>query len=373
MKKNDTPLRRVSLFAVVSLMLCFSPVFSGWALSQEPLSSLQRPDRSIAEPSSDRVAIKNFSDWADTDGNQISAHAGGMLRVRDTYYWYGGDMGVNPGGMFNQRVYNPGEDPVSWKRFFDGYNVYSSTDLVNWKHEGKAMEAPEKGFLSLYVSGRPHVIYNKKTKKYVLYHYYYPIYPGCLLMTATSDSPLGPFTDHKVVEAGSPNGHVGDMNVIVDEAGAAYVIYDDTSFDIRADRLSDDYLTSNKDGVLLMKRHQEAPAMVYFKGKYILATSGVDGFGATETTIAVADTPLGPFSEKQVISQNKSWDSQLTDMIVVPEHDYILVMFDQWLTPDPNNIDKSRYLWLPMTFDSETEKATLHFRENWDPSSPTFN
>ena len=341
--------------------------------AQEPLSSLTRPDRKIAEPSDRRQQIVNFSDWADTDGNRISAHAGGMLRVDDTYYWYGGDMGINPGGMFNQRVYNPGEDPISWKRYFYGYNVYSSKDLVNWNHEGKALEAPDKGFLSLYVSGRPHVIYNQKTKKYVMYHYYYPIYPGCLLMTATSDSPIGPFTDHKIVEAGSPNGHVGDMNVIVDEAEAAYVIYDDTSFDIRADRLTDDYLDSKKDGVLLMKRRQEAPAMVYFKGKYILATSGVDGFGATETTIAVADSPLGPFSDKQIISQNKSWDSQLTDMIVVPEHDYVLVMFDQWLTPDPDDIDKSRYLWLPMTFDPETGKATLHYREAWNPSVPAFN
>ena len=343
---------------------------SNFAFAQQPLSELKRPDRKIEEPRSNRNELINFSDWADTDGNYISAHAGGMLKVDDTYYWYGGEMGINPGGMFNQRVYFPGEDPKSWRRYFDGYNVYTSKDLKNWEYAGQAMEAPEKGFLSLYISGRPHVIYNEKTQKYAMYHYYYPIYPGCLLMVATSDSPLGPFTDHKVVEAGSPNGHVGDMNVFRDKDGTGYVIYDDTSFDIRVDSLTEDYRDSHKEGIKVLERHQEAPAMVYFKGKYLLATSGVDGFGATQTTLVIGDSPTGPFSEKIVISEKNSWGSQITDMIVVPEADYVLVMFDQWLTPDPDNIDRSRYLWLPLTFDPETNEAKLHYMENWDPMDP---
>ena len=110
--------------------------------------------------------------------------------------------------------------------------------------------------------------------------------------------------------------------------------------------------------------------MVYFKGKYILATSGVDGFGATQTTVAIGDSPTGPFSDKIVVSEDNSWGSQITDMIVVPEADYILVMFDQWLTPDVNNIDRSRYLWLPMTFDPESDEIKLHYMEEWDPMSP---
>jgi hypothetical protein len=73
-------------------------------------------------------------------------------------------------------------------------------------------------------------------------------------MVAISDSPIGPFKHVGVVDAGSSNRHVGDMNVFKDTDGSAYVIYDDTGFDIRIDRLSDDYLTSNKDGILLMSR-----------------------------------------------------------------------------------------------------------------------
>ena len=340
------------------------------AFSQEDLESLVRPDRKISKPKSDRKTIKNFSDWADTDGNYITAHAGSMLRVDDTYYWYGGDMGINPGGMFNQRVYHPGEDPATWKRFFDGYSVYSSKDLTNWKYLGKAMEAPEKGFMSLYITSRPHFLYNEKTKKFVMYHYYYPIYPGAMLMVATSDSPTGPFVHQGVVEAGSPNGHVGDLNVFKDTDGKGYVIYDDTGFNIRLDQLSEDYLSSDKRGEIIMQKKQESPALVYFKNHYVLAASGVDGFNPSEMTVAIADTVTGPYKNKQVVSKERSWKSQITDMIVIPDADYILVMFDQWFVPDPKNIDRSRYLWLPMTFDPKTRIATLHYMEEWDPMNP---
>ena len=251
-----------NLSGVLFKLIVLLSAFCVWqaAQAQQPLDELVRPDRKIEEPRSDRTSIRNLTDWADTDGNYISAHAGGMLRVGDTYYWYGGEMGINPGGMFNQRVYFPGEDPKSWRRYFDGYNVYTSKDLANWTFVGQALAAPEKGFLSLYISGRPHVIFNESTSQYVLYHYYYPIYPGCLLMVATSDSPLGPFENHKVVEAGSPNGHVGDMNVFRDIDGTGYVMYDDTSFDVRIDQLTNDYLDSQKNGIKVLDRHQEAPS-----------------------------------------------------------------------------------------------------------------
>ena len=64
-------------------------------------------------------------------------------------------MENNPGGMFNQRVYRPREDPDSWHRYFDGYNCYSSTDLVNWRYEGKGLPKLERGFCSIYISGSP--------------------------------------------------------------------------------------------------------------------------------------------------------------------------------------------------------------------------
>ena len=315
--------------------------------------------------------IHNNTNWIDTDGNPILAHAGGMTRVADTYYWYGMSMQSNQEGMFNERVYLPKEDPNTWRRYFDGFTVYSSTDLVNWTYEGLAFPPPQQGFGTLYISARPHVIYNDNTRKFVMYFYYYPIYPGCLLMVATSDTPIGPFELVGPVEAGSFCGHVGDMNVFKDEqTGHAYVLYDDTGFDIRIDRLSHDYCSSFKDGSLVMHKMQEAPAMVYFRGKYLVAGSGVQEFDPTEISMVYANHPIGPYSKKQIISQFNTWNSQITDMIYIPEADYVLVMCDQWFHPDESNINRSRYLWLPLDFDAESGQIRFDYKETWNPMSP---
>jgi hypothetical protein len=55
-----------------------------------------------------------------------------------------------------------------------------------------------------------------------------------------------------------------------------------------------------------------------------------------------------------------------------------MAMFDQWwVTKDERHIkppilgstdiNESRYVWLPLTFDPQTETATVTFREKWHP------
>ena len=55
--------------------------------------------------------------WLDTAGKPIQAHSAGILRVGNTWYWYGEDKTL---GDFNKT----------------GVSCYSSTDLYHWKHEG---------------------------------------------------------------------------------------------------------------------------------------------------------------------------------------------------------------------------------------------
>jgi hypothetical protein len=323
-----------------------------------------------------KKGIINNTNWFDTDGNLISAHGGGVSRFQGNYYLYGPGYAKNPGGyanfddflfMENKMKGYHNSDPKTWEPIFDGFNVYASKDLVNWQYGGKAYPPPERGWNRLHASHRPHVIYNDKTRKYVMFCYYYVYYPGCFLMVLTSGNPTGPFVKHSVVEVGSINGHLGDLNVFKDDHGRAYLIYDDTSFNIRIDRLTDDYLDSLKDGVVVMERKQEAPAMVKYKGKFLLAASGVDAWNPTETTLVMADTIMGPYTHKQAITENNTWNSQLTDMVYIEESDTVMVMFDQWFVPDKKNIDKSRYLWLPLEFNPESGKAKVKYLERWVP------
>ena len=233
----------------------------------------------------------------------------------------------------------------------------SSTDLVNWTYKGVALPRPENGWGELGATGRSHVLYNERTKKYVMWYRWYLHMPASLLMVAVADYPEGPFTPLGPREMGTSNGFASDMNVLKDDDGKAYVIYCDHEtqasklaegrngrYAIRIDRLTDDYLTSNKDGVDVFEKAVEAPAMIKYKGKYIAVGSGVHGWAGSETVCAVADSPLGKYKQQKDISEKKTWNSQVTDLFYLKESDTVVALCDQWWIPDKKDINKSRYL-----------------------------
>ena len=139
---------------------------------------------------------------------------------------------------------------------------------------------------------------------------------------------------------GTPNGFASDMNVFKDEDGQACVIYCDHgghgvegqsgTYAIRIDSLSDDYLTSNKDGVVVFEKGCEAPAMIKHEGKYIAVASGVHGWAGTETVCATANSPLRAWKSQGHISGRKTWSSQVTDLIYLKESDSVMALCDQW-------------------------------------------
>ena len=47
-----------------------------------------------------------------------------------------------------------------------------------------------------------------------------------------------------------------------------------------------------------------------------------------------------------------------------------MALCDQWWTPDKNDINKSRYLFLPLYLDPKTDKVKMEYREEWNPLSP---
>jgi len=303
--------------------------------------------------------IRNHTDWRDVDGRPIFAHDGGITRVGDKFYWYGTSYASNPQGL-----YGTPESP------WDGFTVYSSADLVNWKYEGMALTRPEWGWGSIYGAHRAHVLHNERTGRYVMWFFYYINYPAVLLMVADADKPTGPFTIRGPRETGGPYGFGQDMNLFKDDDGTAYLVYDDGTRDIRVDRLTDDYMASTKQSVIAMQRRHEAPAMVKYRGKYIVAGSGVVGWNPSETHYVVADSPMGPYGPKKCMSSENTWGSQLTDLVYVRESDLLFAMGDCWWNPDKEDLNKSRYLWLPVAFDPDTETARMLSLREWNPFDP---
>jgi hypothetical protein len=169
------------------------------------------------------------------------------------------------------------------------------------------------------------------------------------------------------------------MNVFQDDDGKAYVIYCDhgdhgvkggtPAYTIRIDSLSEDYLTSNQDGIVVFEKGCEAPAMVKHKGKYLAVASGVHGWAGSETVCATADAPLGPWKRQENISERRTWNSQVTDLIHLEESDTVMALCDQWWIPDKSDINKSRYLFLPLRLDPATGKVKMEYREKWSPLS----
>ena len=95
--------------------------------------------------------------WFDNNDVAINAHGGGILYDNGVYYWFGQHMIEGEAG----------------NRAQVGVHCYSSNDLYNWKDEGIALSVLPEGSGSDIEKGcileRPKVIYNAKTKKYVMW------------------------------------------------------------------------------------------------------------------------------------------------------------------------------------------------------------
>ena len=305
--------------------------------------------------------IVNGTDWKDTDGNPISCHEGGMSRFGDTFYWYGTSYSGNPKGIWGKE-----QQTQALQR---GLNVYSSDDLVHWKYEGVCLDYNDSRNNIRGSGHRPSVIYNDKTKKYVMWFFDIVTYPDVMMTVAVSDSPTGPFRILGLRKTGEAKGYAQDCALFKDDDGKAYLAYDDGHRNLRIDLLSDDYLTSTKKNVLALKAPGEGTAICKYRGKYIVAGSGVRGWGATETHCAIADSPLGTYSKRSRMSEQNTWGSQISNFIYIKESDTLMALCDQWWAGQNGrrNLDASRYLWLPVSFNPETGEAKLEYKEQWNP------
>ncbi|MBV9949039.1 MAG: family 43 glycosylhydrolase, partial [Myxococcales bacterium] len=91
--------------------------------------------------------------FVDTDGKPVNAHGGGIIQVGDTFYLHG--------EYFLSTTTN---------NDFNGFSMYSSTDLATWKNEGIILPQQASGELGPARKGeRPHIIRCPATGEFVLY------------------------------------------------------------------------------------------------------------------------------------------------------------------------------------------------------------
>ncbi len=234
-----------------------------------------------------RAFQTNGQMWYDTDGNPIQAHAGCIEFFEGKWYWYGDNKGKDN---------LPGLRRVEYV----GLSCYSSDDLVSWKNEGFIFKAdpenPDSPFHTSKVVARPKVIYNEKTRKYVMWwHQDTANYKYAGMGVAVAEHPLGPF---EVVRILQPNHHDSrDMTLFKDTDGTAYTVYTkDHNATLAIARLTDDY--TDVDGAYvsaLVDQHREAPALCHHDGLYYMVTSGCSGWEPNTALYATGKQVLSPW------------------------------------------------------------------------------
>ncbi|TLX75584.1 glycosyl hydrolase family 43 [Labilibacter sediminis] len=336
------------------------------------------------------TSIKPGEVWLDVDGNPINAHGGGLLYHQGMYYWYG--------EIKEGETYLP-DCNKSWggtRVDVTGVSCYSSKDLVNWKNEGIVLTSvkddPSHDLYKDNVLERPKVVYNAKTKKFVLWvHVDSMDYQKASCGVAVSDNPTGPFVYQQSIR---PNANIlplnvehqdsiggafardfekgqmaRDMTVFVDDDNKAYLFYSsEENKTHQIAELSDDYLSlTGKYKRVFEGRSMEAPAVFKRNGKYYFMASGCTAWEPNPARSAVAESIWGPWKElgNPCVGEGaeKTFISQSTYILPIQgKKDAYIFMADRW---NKDDLPDSRYIWLPLRIDEE-EKLVLQWHDEWD-------
>lgn len=347
--------------------------------------------------------------WPDDHGVHINAHGGGVLFHEGVYYWFGEHKIEGEAG----------------NAAHVGVHVYSSHDLYNWKDEGIALavsDDPKSPIVCGCILERPKVIFNPRTKKFVMWFHLEPKdngYAGSLSGVAEADKVIGPF---QFVSAFRPNADVWPLNVLdtdkrelsaerraqlatmdlnggprpwypkqllfrrdfaagqmardmtlfVDDDGSAYHIYaSEGNGTLHISRLRDDCLHSSGEFIrVLPGRFNEAPAMLKHGGKYFLFASGCTGWAPNPARLLVADSIFEKWEELgnpclgSGFEIANTFNSQSTFILPVPgKTNAFIFMADRW---NPENAIDGRYVWLPVEFKHGVPVISWH--QEWDLS-----
>lgn len=300
----------------------------------------------------------------------------------------------------------------------DGVSCYSSKNLYNWMNEGIALKVHDDTLSKLQkgcVIERPKILYNKYTKKFVMWFHHElkgKEYAAALAGCAIADKITGPYvyinsqrpaagiwpvgfstsmkTDTTTVSSLKKNtkeyeeavkgglivrsdfkgGQMSrDMTLYLDDDNTAYLITaSEDNQTLHIHKLSKDF--TNFTGTyyrVFPAGRNEAPAIFKKGDKYYMITSGLTGWKPNAARSAVASSITGewqslgnPCRGTEEENNNTFW-YQSTYVIPLNKKkvEYIFLA-DRW---NSENLYDSRYIWLPIEF--EEGKPILKWNKSW--------
>ncbi|MFJ8633270.1 RICIN domain-containing protein [Streptomyces sp. NPDC093568] len=284
------------------------------------------------------VAISNGTQFTDTTGAVVHAHGGGVIKVGSYYYWFGE---------------NRNED-----NSFRYVSAYRSTDLKTWEFRRHVLTQATDPELASANIERPKVIYNASTGRFVMWMHkeLATDYTQARAAVAVSDTVDGDYTWQGSFR---PLGHMSrDITAYVDDDGTGYMISAAReNRDLHIYRLSPDYLTAESRVQLLWPGQlREAPALFKRNGVYFLLTSGATGWRPNQQMYAIASSITGTWSDLHNVGDSTAYGSQTTYVLPVQgtAGTEYLYMGDRWGNSFNQNVNASKYVWLPLEFPTDT-------------------
>ncbi len=332
--------------------------------------------------------------WLDTAGKRIQAHGGSVMFLDGTYYWYGENKEKTDGlnGIWH------------W-----GVRCYSSRDLYNWKDLGLIIppepDDPSSPLHPQSLLDRPHIIYNRFTKKFVCWLKIMHKDGTQTETVLTADRLTGPY--EKVRTDLRPLGmSAGDFDLAVASDGKAYYYFERVHSETICADLTPDYT----DVTGYYSTHFPRPWPPYVReatshfirhNKHYLITSGTTGYLPNPSEVAVGDTWHGPYTVLGDPCPNDesrtTYHSQVASVFKVPgKRDLYIALGDRWVPqymdleyeryarvyeaefskdenragtpvdPLPKLVYRTQiadYVWLPIRFDGEM--AYLDWKDEW--------
>ena len=346
--------------------------------------------------------------WYDTEGKLIQAHGGSIIVDNGVYYWYGE----------NKDHTRPGSDVWTW-----GVRMYRSEDLYNWKDLGLIIE-PElddpSSSLNPYTAmmDRPHILYNKHTKKYVCWMKVMRKDNTQTETVAVADRLTGPYTIVKR-DLRPLSMDAGDFDMYAAPDSKGYYMFERVHSETIVADLTPDYT----DVTGFYSEHfphdyppyvREATAYFTRDHKHYLLTSGTTGYFPNPSELAVSDRIHGPYkvlgNPHPSDPTDTSFHTQVSSVFKLPGKDLYIAIADRWawdcmdipydyykelfekmFSSDPGNpadlsdlLEKypltedqkkrmnevgemtagARYVWLPLIFD-DSGAAVIEWKDEW--------
>lgn len=310
------------------------------------------------------AVIVNDAFFKDSSGTPIYSQGGGVLKVGDTYYWYG----VKYGGAVTYAA-----DPSKGKNSDEsvqGITTYSSTDLANWKLETISKPANTGGWF-----GRLGVVYHAATKKYVLV-----AQGGGGLYFATADAPNATFVYQNVQTnlPGIANGSTGDQTTFQDDDGAAYLVSSSSSG--RSNRYlsplrASDFLAVEQAIPVYSGGGREGNCMFKYDGTYYFCSSDLHGWNASQTYCVSSSSVKGPWSAEFVLDGTQPDYSHVTQTgffvsVQGTAGSFIIFAGDRWSDFAGNGLGLNA--WMPISFTGQTPHFQSLSRWSIDAKAGTW-